>query len=140
MPTRHDPHVKWTKKAPVPVVQVIMPGRRSLGETWSKVTIGIDEETDSYVTTREDTAAPPAERPIIVPALGNLSVDMTNYLLEAARHNQRPLTQTETPAERWNRINKLWQDYAEQRLRHFKGQTTIGPAGMHQREGIRDGK
>lgn len=126
---------KVKKAAPKPVMHMIVRGRRAYGEEWRKVTISHDDN-DVFVAENEATEKPADENPIFVPAMGELSMDMADYLLEEQRKRsedraKRGLAEGLPTDEE---INRMWQDYAEQRLRLFKGQTTLGPGGMSQRE------
>lgn len=129
-------HIKKGKKQN-PVMTMIVPGRRSLGEDWSKVTVTPDADTGSYEVEREDTAAPPLGVPIFVPALGNVSLEMADYILERHRKEQEykkndPRRQHSPTLEA--QIKQYWLDYIEQKLKAFKGITVSGPGGWTQRE------
>ena len=119
-----------------PIMSMIMPGRRALGEKWRKISIHPDPDTGEYIIDNEPTEAPATNQPIFVPGLGNVSIEMTDYILEKKRDDAiaRAKLPKRSQAEIDKEVNELWHDYIEQRLRAFKGQTTIGPAGMTQRE------
>lgn len=134
-------HMK--KSAPKPVMHMIVRGRRALGEEWRKVTIAHDDDR-VFVSENEATEKPVDDNPIFVPAMGNVSIEMADYILEYQRKEAEVRAKRGLPD--WlpteAEINRMWQDYAEQRLRLFRGQTTIGPGGMSQREapGIKNWK
>lgn len=127
--------VKFKEKPGNPIMSMIVPGRRALGEDWSKVTVVHDGK--GYKVEREDTPAPADNKPIFVPALGNLSMEMADYVLEyqrkeaeyRARNPNRP-----KPEDSFAEINRMWLDFVEWKLKAFKGQTVSGPAGTVQRE------
>ena len=122
---------------PNPVMSMIVPGRRALGEDWSKVNIFPDNDTGGFRSEREDTAAPVDGVPIFVPGLGNLSIEMADFILEAQRkeaayrlkHPNKP-----DPSSDPERVSQMFWDYLEQKIRAYKGQSTFGPGGHTQRE------
>lgn len=127
------------KKRTNPIVTMVMPGRRALGEEWSKVTLYVDEDTDQITAEREDHAAPADLRPIFVPALANCPPEMVDYMIglqmkEAEYRKAHP--QGMPLAERTRLINEAWHAFVEQKLRWFRGQSQIGPGGMSQRERV----
>src|SRR3990167_286767 len=117
-------------------MSMIVPGRRTMGEDWSKVTVRPDPDTGKYLVEREATPAPADNTPIFVPGLGNISADMADFILESQREEakDRAKQPKQSEAEVKAEMNQLWQAYCEQKLRWFRGQTTIGPGGMQQRE------
>lgn len=119
-----------------PVVSMILPGRRSLGEDWSKVHIFANPDTGGYDVEREDTTAPADNCMIFVPALGNLSYEAVDYILEYKRKDQEyrkahnlPIRRGVSQAE----ISKLFHDWIELKLKRFRRQTFSGPSGWAQR-------
>lgn len=117
-------------------MKMITPGRRSLGEDWQEVTIGVEDD-QIKVTESKPAQAPPGGRPIYVPSMGNLEMDVVDHLLEGARKAQEyskkhPRQMSLEEYETW--LNQQWLDFCEQKLKWFKGQTTIGPGGFYQRE------
>ena len=120
-----------------PVMTMIIPGRRALGENWSKVNITIDEN-GHYGVEREDTPAPATNVPIFVPGMGNISAEMADYILEwhrkeaeyKAKNPSRPRAETQT-----EQINRMWFDYLEWKKKMLRHQTFSGPAGWAQRSG-----
>lgn len=129
---------KFRKNKPRPIVKMVHPGRRSLGESWQEITIGVDEADDTIkVLESVPVKAPPGNRPIYVPAMGNLEMAAVDHLIEGARKQQEyggkhPRQMSLAEYEVW--LNKQWMDFVEQKLKWFKGQTTIGPGGFYQRE------
>lgn len=119
-----------------PIVTLIMPGRRALGEQWTKLTIGQQNGEMTY-----DTA--PSERPAdgkAIMAVAGADAEYARYIVEAQmeKAQERAVAPQElTAEERFEALNMAWQDFCEQKLRAFKGQTTIGPGGMSQRESAR---
>lgn len=123
-----------------PIVTLITPGRRALGESWSKVSVSWSPDERAYLLEREDHEAPADGRPIVVPSLGNASPDMINYILgyqmkEAEyREAEQQKSREQRRRETFEKVNRMWQDYMEDKLRWLKGQTTIGAGGFNQRE------
>lgn len=136
--TKATPQVQIAPAAPPnPIVEMINPGRRALGETWSKVTVHWDPDERAYIVRREDTEAPADGKPIFVPALGNLSAEMLDDMVEMQRKEaeyraRKP--QGMSREERFRLVNEQWHAFVEQKLRWFRGQSQIGPGGMSQRE------
>lgn len=126
-----------------PIMTMIVPGRRSLGESWSKVTVTPNPDTGKYDVEREDTTAPANNTAIFVPALGNLSVEAADYILEYKRKDQEYRKARKLPArERWTHedINKMFHEWIDFKSRHLQGKTVSGPGGWTQRERIGHGK
>jgi len=113
---------------------MILPGRRALGETWSKVHIVVTAD-GRYEVVREDTQAPADNQGIFVPGLGNMSMEAVDFILEEQRERAKDRAKTPRPPLHAE-VNRLWHDFVEQKLRWFKGQTTVGPKGLHQREKV----
>lgn len=118
-----------------PVMHMIERGQRSRGEGWRKITISADDD-HVFVESNEATEAPADNNPIFVPAMGEISMDMADYILEEQRKLSEERAKrgqlVEMPTT--EQINRMWMDYVEQRLRYFKGQTVSGPGGWTQRE------
>lgn len=134
--TKANPNIQLKKAPEKPVMTMIVPGRRALGEDWSKVTVTPNAETGDYDVEREDTAAPPLNIPIFVPALGNVSLEIADFILESQRKEQE--YQVKNPNRQHSpvleqKIKELWLDFVEQKLKAFKRQTQSGPAGTTQR-------
>jgi hypothetical protein len=135
---------RFKNKKKQAVMKMIIPGRRALGEQWREVTIRPKEGSrGGFTVENQETAAPPQGRPVVIPAMANLSDEEVNFILGGAlkaqdyykRQNRKP-----SQAELIKEINQMWADYCEQKLKWFKGQTTLGPGGFYQREkpGITD--
>jgi hypothetical protein len=119
-----------------PIMHMVVPGRRALGEDWRKVTIGVKDDKIG-VTKNEPTPAPVDNNPIFIPALGNISMEMADYMLEyRRRENEDRATRGLTPrADLTDEdINAMFQDWMEIKLRHFQGKSVSGPGGWTQRE------
>ena len=127
----------FLKKPPVkPVMKMITPGRRAYGEAWREITVAVDDDRIQIIENKA-AAAPPDGKPIYVPAMGNLEVGMVDFLLEGARKTQEyggrnPKDMSLQEFGSW--MQARWLEWCEQKLRHFKGQTTVGPGGFFQRE------
>lgn len=129
---------KIKKPLPKPIMRMVTPGRRAYGEQWQDITIAVDDD-QIKVTESHAVEAPPDNRPIYVPAMGNLQVEAVNFLLEGAKKAQEygkkhPKDMSIEEYGRW--LNEQWLSFVEQKLRWFKGQTTIGPGGFFQREKV----
>lgn len=120
-----------------PVATFITPGRRALGEAWRKVTIYPDPDTGKYIIDNEATEAPADNKAIIIPGMGNISIEMADYFLEWQRDKAKERAKrlpTETDMrDTAQELNEAWHDYIEQKLRTFQGKTTIG-SKLYQRE------
>lgn len=121
-----------------PVMTMITPGRRALGESWSKVVVTPNED-GGYDVDREETAAPAGLRPIFVPALGNITLEMADFILESQRKEQ----EYQVAERRFDhsfdaeaKIKQLWLEYMEWKVKMLVGQTVSGPGGTNQRERI----
>src|SRR3990172_7398499 len=122
-----------------PVMSMIVPGRRALGEDWRKISV-FPEEDGSYSLENEATTAPADNTPIFVPALGNLSYEAVDYILEYKRKDQEYRKMRGLPVKRgWNyqEINQIFYDWMEFKLKAASGQTVSGPALTVQREKVR---
>lgn len=123
-----------------PAVSMVIPGRRALGEDWVKVNIVPNPVTGGYdVQHAGDVEKPAMGQTVIVPGLSGLSTDEIDFILEGAIYRQEevarhPRRQPVTDAEIEKMVNEMWMDYCEQKLKWFKGQTTLGPVGFNQRE------
>lgn len=130
--------IKDGPKAP-PIMTAILPGRRALGETWSKVSFRWEPDERAYVLEREDAEAPADNQPIFVPSLGNMSMEAVDFILQyqqeeaKSRAKQKALTREQKEKEQWQSLNRMWQDFMEQKLRWMRHETTIGPGGFNQR-------
>jgi len=114
---------------------IIVPGRRALGEEWTRLDISHDQDK-VYVTNEGPTEAPTSGR---ITAVAAHEVEYTNHVLEAMKEkglDQQRNPQVMSLEERTKLLNELWQDYVEQRLKHFKGQSQFGPSGMTQRQRV----
>ena len=127
---------KFRNPAPKPIVKMITPGRRAYGEAWQEVTIGVDNDEIKVIESKA-TEAPPDNRPIYVPSMGNLAMEAVDHLLEGAKKAQEygkkhPRQMSLKEYDKW--LNEQWLSFVEQKLKWFRGQTTIGPGGFFQRE------
>lgn len=122
-----------------PVISLITPGRRAIGEKWSKVNIFADDSTGGYKVKREDTPAPAGNRPIVVPGLGNISIEMADFILEKQRHDQEEQVKEgrfDHSVDMENRIKQLWMEYMEWKVKMLEGKTVSGPYSWSQRERV----
>ena len=123
---------------PPPIVKMIVPGRRALGEQWREITVGIHGDK-IQVTENKEAPVPPGGRVVVVPGMSKLSTEAINFLLEGALKQQEyetrhPRRQPVTDAEIEAIATRMWNDYIAQKLAWFKGQTTLGAGGFYQRE------
>lgn len=122
-----------------PVISLITPGRRAIGEDWSKVNVFADDNTGGYKVEREDTPAPAGLRPIVVPGLGNISVEMADFILEKQRQTQEEQVKEgrfDHSVDMENRIKQLWMEYMEWKVKMLEGKTVSGPYSWSQRERV----
>lgn len=130
---RLHPHIK-----PKPMEQqftVVVPGPRALGIPWEMVTIG--HNGTEMVERREATDAPANGQPLMAmsgPDAG-YATEIMAALQEKARDAAKGVSEL-SREEQWEAVNAAWHDHIEQKLRWMKGQTTVGAAGMHQRQRI----
>lgn len=115
------------------VITMIVPGRRALGETWSKVTIGHDDR--DMVVDREDAEAPVGGRPVV--AMSGPDAEYTNEILAslAEKAAGRQLSEM-SYAEKYRIANEAWMNFVEQKLKHLKGQSTFGAGVTVQRQRV----
>lgn len=139
--TKATPQVVIADSGPSnPIVTMVTPGRRAIGESWSKVSILWDSDERAYVLQREDAPAPADNQPIFVPALGNLSMQAVDFIIQSQqkeaeyRESEKVKSRDQKRKENWERVNRMWQDYMEQKLRWMRGQTTVGAGGLFQRD------
>src|SRR3990167_10497286 len=105
---------------PNPLMTMVVPGRRAMGEQWSKVNIYPDPDTGAYIVEREDSAAPADQCPIFVPGMGNISLEMADFILDRSRDEAQ--TRAKQPKRDLKaELNAAWQDFCEQKLRWDKG-------------------
>ena len=122
-----------------PIMTMITPGRRALGEQWSKVTVVANPDTDRIEVEKEETPAPADNTAIFVPALGNLSIEAADYILEYKRKDQEYRKAHNLPIKRgWTQteITELFQEWMRIKIKWFKGQSVSGPGGWTQREKV----
>jgi len=119
-------------------MSMITPGRRAMGEGWRKVTITPDPNTGQYLIDNEPTEAPADKTPIFVPGLGNISVEMADFILERERDRARDRAKQPKQEDIKKEVNQAWQDFCADKIQWFKGRTVTGPGGMYQRERSRD--
>ena len=116
-----------------PQFTMVTPGRRALGEDWSKVVIG---HTDDDITVEvTPTEAPANNIPIIVAHEGEM--EMIDYIVSAqrAKAEERGVQEGElSQQERFAAVNEAWHDYMQDKVRWLKGTSTIGAAGLIQRQ------
>lgn len=116
------------------VISIIMPGRRALGETWSRVNIG--HTRDEIVVTREDAQAPADGKPFM--AVTGPDAVYSEYIIEAMyeKAKNRPPSDPLSEKERWEVVNEAWFNFMEQKIKYLSGSSQIGPTGLHQRQRV----
>jgi len=130
------PNLRFPKKK-IPLMHMVVPGRRALGENWRKVTISHDG--DDYVLDNEEAETPHLGKPIMVPCAGEVSIEEAEYIVgwvneENKHRKEKGLGPTMPDAKT---INQMWLDYMEAKVKAFKGISTFGPGGNVQRESFR---
>ena len=133
-------YIHGTPKPNANQITMIVPGRRALGETWSKVTIGANPNTDQIEVTREDAETPADGKAIMV--LGAKEQAYADYILVAALEKAKARGKTVAElvmdrAEYAKALNEMWQDWMVEKVRWYKGQSQIGATGhLTQRQRI----
>ena len=118
-----------------PVISMIVPGRRALGETWSKVHIVPNPDTGAYDVVREDAEQPEDNQSIFIVGLGNVGMDMVEFVLEEQQDKAK--TRAKHPRQDFKKeLNEMWQDYMREKQEWFRGRSQFGPAGSTQREKV----
>ena len=116
-------------------ITMLVPGRRALGETWTKVTIGHDAENVTVATEAAD--APADGKPIM--AVTGADAEYASYILAAQVEKAKARAvapQALTKQERYDILNEAWHAFLEQKIRHLKGQSTFGAGGATQRQRV----
>lgn len=127
-------------KPKAPILKVVVPGRRDLGGTgWEEVTIRPSDDGTKIDTERVEAMAPASGHAHIIPAMGNLSTEEVDFILEgslkASEYQSRnPTRRPITDAEIQQMAQQMWLDYLEQKIRAFKGTSTFGLGGHTQRQ------
>lgn len=131
--------LKFLKGKPLPpIIKMIVPGRRALGEDWSEVTLRPDPTGDFILETKPAEVKPVMNTPIIIPAMSNLSEDEVNFILEGALKAQEyesrhPRRRPVTDAEIHKMVQELWNNYFAEKVAVLKGVSQMGPSGNTQR-------
>lgn len=128
---------KIKEDKPKPLAKMVIPGRRALGEQWQEVTIAVKDDKIQVVE-NVPTAAPPNNTAIFTFGMTQVSNEQMDFILKGARKAQEyeaksPKRRPPTDYEIEQMVNKMWHEYCEQKLKWFKGQTTIGAGGFYQR-------
>lgn len=120
----------YFKPEVTPEISMIVPGRRALGETWTRVTIGHDADRITV-----DTA--PAEAPadnIPIMAVTGPDAEYAKYILDAqlekARDRAGQPPRGLTRQEKYDLVNEAWFAFMEQKQLHLMGRSTFG-AGIN---------
>lgn len=127
-------------KPKAPIMKLVVPGRRDLGGSgWEEVTIRPSDDGGKIETERNETEAPATGFAHVIPAMGNLSTEEVNFIMEGAlksseyesRHPRRqPITEAEIQAK----VQQMWMDYMEQKIYAYEGKSTFGSGGHTQRQ------
>lgn len=127
------------KKLNPPVLKMVVPGRRALGEAWSEVTVRPREDGGFDLENRPAEVAPADGAPVIVPAMANLSEDEVNFILEGAlkrqeytKNHPRQQPVSDDDFQKW--AQEMWTEYLEAKIKFLRGVTVSGPGGWTQRE------
>lgn len=127
----------FLKRKPDPIVaKMVTKIPRSLGQGWQELTLRQDAH-GNYSKEFAPSAAPADNTPIMVMGGGMLADDHMSWLLEGARKTQDYWSRKQRkPSEKeiHAAVNRLWMDFCEQKLKHFKGQSQFGPGGHTQRQ------
>ena len=119
-----------------PVMSMITKGRRAYGEGWRKINITPNADTGKYDIDSTPTEAPADNKPIFVPGLGNISIEMADFMLERSRNDaaERAKKPKQTEQEAWEAVNNAWHDFVAHKLKRLKGESQFGPSGNFQRD------
>jgi hypothetical protein len=126
-------------KPKAPIMKMVVPGPRALGIQWEEVTLRPSEDGGHIETERQATAAPATGLAHIIPAMGNLSSEEVDFILEGSLkaseyESRKPRRQPVTDAEIQQMVQQMWLDYMEQKIRAFDGRSTFGLGGHTQRQ------
>lgn len=116
-------------------ITMIVPGRRSLGETWTKVTIGNDG--DNITLDAEPSEAPADNKPIV--AMTGNDAAIANAIITKQMelsHGRAVAPQEMTHEQRFALVNAAWQDYVAEKIAYLKGRSVFGPGGSTQRQRV----
>lgn len=116
-------------------ISMVIPGRRALGESWVRVTLGHDADNMTYEA--QPAEAPADGKPIMV--ISGKDAEIAEYILTAQmeKAKERAVAPQElTHEERCELVNAAWRDYVEQKLRALRGQSTFGSGGFTQRQRV----
>ena len=116
-------------------ITMVVPGRRALGESWTRVTIGNDGDN---ITVDAAPAEAPADNKPIVAMTGNdaaiANAIITKQYEMAEYRNVAP--QEMTHEQRYALVNAAWQDYIGEKIAYLKGRSVFGPGGSVQRQRV----
>lgn len=123
---------------PNPIVKMIVPGRRALGEAWQEITIAVKDDR-IQVTESVPAEAPPDNVPIYSFGMEKLSADAVNFILEGALQKQeytrrKPKRRPVSDKEIEKMVNDLWLNWCEAKVQMLKGTTFSAPGTFNQRE------
>lgn len=121
-----------------PQMTMIIPGRRALGETFTKVEIGV--MNDRIAVHAEATEAPPSGQTVAV--MHGKDAKYAEYIMQAMDEKQREslakgeMSREEKRKIAYDALNAMWFDHLEQKKKWLSGSTQIGPSGLHQRQKV----
>lgn len=119
--------------APKQMLTLVIPGRRALGEGWSKVVLS---KTPEGMTVRRESVETPADGTAIM-AMAGADTAYADYIIEAQfeKARKRAVEPSElTPAEKYAAVNEAWMAFVEEKIRRLKRKTSIGAGGTFQRD------
>lgn len=121
-----------------PQMTMIVPGRRALGETFTRVELGV--MNDRIVVHTEPTEAPASGQTVAV--MHGKDAKYAEYIMEAMDAKQKEalargaLSAEEKRKIAYDALQRLWFDHIEQKKKWLSGSTQIGPSGLHQRQKV----
>ncbi len=126
-------------KPKAPVFDGIMPGPRALGRPWERVTVRPSDDGGKLVTTYEKAEAPATGMPHMIPAMGNLSTEEVDFIMEGALkaseyESRHPKREPVTEKRIQEMVQQMWMDYLQQKIYAYEGRSTFGPGGHTQRQ------
>ena len=129
---REHPYIK---PSTTDQMEMVVPGRRALGEDWVKVTLGHD--ADQVVIDSVPVEAPADRKPVFVVA--GADSEYARYILEAQMEKARQrarLPHELSQADKYAALNEAWFNFIEEKLAFLKGKSSFGAGGGIQRQRV----
>lgn len=127
-------------KPKAPILKMVVPGRRDLGGSgWEEVEIRPSDDGGHIETERRAAEVPATGFAHIIPAMGNLSTEEVDFILEGALkaseyESRQPKREPVTEQRIQEIVQQMWLDYMEQKVYAYEGRSTFGRGGHTQRQ------